>query len=130
MTTQQPTKTPVAPPEAPALDDENTYVLHAPQDQRHVRALLGASRAKAVTELRMARLTDRHKVASVVQNALGAYVLTDAVPVRDHWIREGDDGRANERTFIRALGKVSLPWHIKFRRDTEDDLGTIRLGEC
>lgn len=116
--------------EKPPLDDENVFVLHAVPSATATRKLLGSSRAKAVTELRLARLSERTRVACCYVNGDGAHVLGTAVPVGQHWVRDGDDGNVNSRSFVRALAKSALPFHVKFRRDHEDDLGTLRLAEC
>lgn len=133
MNTQQQGKPPTqAPIPAVAGLDEDTYVLHEPTvPTHHIRAALGQSKARAVTELRIARLTERHSVATMVLTDDGkGYRLSEAVRVAPHWLREGEDGNVNSRTFMRELAKATLPAHLKFRRDNEDDLGTLRLGDC
>jgi hypothetical protein len=126
----QPEQKPKTPSAGPALDSDNAYVLYVNPSQAFVRPLLGPVKAKAVTELRIARLNERTLVAAIIQNAAGIHTLTEPVRAGDHWIREGEDGRVDDLTFIRALAKLCLPWHVKFRRENEDDLGTLRLGEC
>lgn len=118
--------------------DEFCYVLHAADAneekdaQKWRDALLQRepnATPKLVTEIKMARLSERHSVVALYRKD-GATELqaTEPVLVRAHWRKEGDDGSVNDRTFIRELARRCLPAMLKLRRDTDEDLGILKLG--
>jgi hypothetical protein len=108
----------------------DTFVLYPAVAQPQARKLTAGAEVRLVQELRMARLGQHYKVAVVVRDDDGVYKLRPAVSAAEHWVRDENDGRVNEKTFVEALALQALPWHVKFRRDNEDDLGTLRLAEC
>ena len=136
---QQRPPEPPAPPRAKLVEhDEWTYVLTAGDEhdiaaaRRWRQALAERSPESApriVQELKFARLTDRHTVIALYRPD-GASELKAGPPVRvrDHWVKDGDDGVVNSQTFCGALAAGMLPAVCKVRRDKEDDTGTLRIG--
>lgn len=118
--------------------DEWVYLLHSgegndPRDAKKWRdALLKRSpksAPKLVTELKLARLTERHSIVALYRKD-GDQELTAAPPVlaRDCWRVQGEDGIVDPAAFYRALSANILPATVKARRETEEDLGYVKLG--
>lgn len=128
-----PVAEPVQQPE-PQLN-EFCYVLHAP-DQNDEKAaaewrktLPAGSKPKVVTEIKLTRLSESHSVIALYRPE-GSDTLQAGARIKaaDHWRREGEDGSVDTRSFLRALARTCLPAILKIRRDSDDDLGTLRLG--
>lgn len=123
---------------APALD-EFVYFLTPTEDtdERECaewkQKLLDKTpdcKAKFVSSLNLSRLSERHLVIALYRPARKGSEITagPAIKVVDHWLADGDDGKVNSRTFLRALNMTCLPAVVKLRRDKIDDQGTLRLG--
>jgi hypothetical protein len=138
---------------------ENLYYLgvNDEHERRFVEAWLEKNRpntrAKYVTELRLARLTEQHTVRVLMrtgrkvsqalpmvknEHGIKEIVQTDAdklaeevsecasVHCRDFWVEdgsEGAEGELNTSRFLEAVGKTCIPACIKWRPDQ----GVLRL---
>jgi hypothetical protein len=100
--------------------------------QEHVKLNPG-SKARFVDSIKVARLTERHLVLCLYRapgtSPDGAASLTcsDATRVADHWQARGEDGLVNTQTLTAAINATCLPAVVKYRKESDEDQGTISL---
>jgi hypothetical protein len=80
------------------------------------------SAARAVTEIRLPRLTDEHIVIGLVRrDPKGPVEETRPIACAEHWDQGAADGNGEVRaqSFLAALAKAAIPATIKWRDDSQ-----------